>query len=109
MSARGGSGTRMLTFADAAAEVGVSWDTVMRWARSGHFRTFVPPGQTLDAWGKSGPKMLRIMRDDWEAFIRAHLVSGAVTAPAANVVPKPAPVSAAGTDGVSRRKKKGRS
>jgi hypothetical protein len=96
-----------LTFADAAAELAVSVDTVARWARAGHFNTFVPPGQTLDG-GKTGPKTLRILRDDWDHFVTRCRQTGAPRPepPSAAAPPRVTAPDAAGTDGVSRRNRR---
>jgi excisionase family DNA binding protein len=63
------------TVAECAAQIGVSQETVIRWIEEGHLLSFVPPGRRIGD-GLRGPKGLKIMRDNWEAFIRARTMTG---------------------------------
>jgi hypothetical protein len=70
-----GNEPTMLRVADAAKLADVSEDMVMRWITAGHLRVFVPPGHKIGD-GQRGPKSVRILMDDWRAFIEAHTTVG---------------------------------
>ena len=53
------TGTKYMTLAEAAEELGVSYITIRRWSAEGHFPTFHPPRPHLMA-ASPGPKLLRI-------------------------------------------------
>ncbi len=97
-----------LTPQEAADQVGVSTETVLRWHDEGHFPLFVPPGKSHRDHTR-GPKGYRIPRADWERFLASRTYK--VSAPAA--VPVGAPVAAVvsraglavGPDGKRRKRK----
>jgi hypothetical protein len=91
-----------ITVPEAAGQIGVSPDTIVRWAESGCFPVFVPPGRDLGD-SRRGPKGLMIWVADWEAFLRSRTQTG-VSPDDPKAPKKPIPLSAVpvGLDGVSR-------
>ena len=68
-------GPAMIRIADAARLADVSEDAVMRWISAGHLRVFTPPGHKIGD-GQRGPKSVRILVEDWHAFVAAHTGTG---------------------------------
>jgi hypothetical protein len=58
-----------ITLTDAAKELGVSPETIMRWVEGGHLPVFIPPGVEL-ARTNGGPRGYKLWIDQWEAFKR---------------------------------------
>lgn len=105
------------TVAQCAEQIGVSFDTVIRWIEDGHLATFCPPGKQIGD-SQPGPKGLKIFRSDWENFLRARTMTGARTssaAPSSSSASSTRPRTSSaptdqvtGTDGISRRKRRPR-
>ncbi|WP_422923062.1 helix-turn-helix domain-containing protein [Singulisphaera sp. PoT] len=93
-----------ISIADAAAELGVSTDKVLKWVTAGRLKAFVDPDSRLGV--QRGPKTVRIFREDWRRFLEAHTVVGVVAETQAEARPAPAAAGAVGPDGVSRRNRK---
>ena len=88
-----------LTLSDAAKEMGVSSDTIMRWVEEGHLPVFVPPGHDF-ANTKPGPRGYRLWRADWEAFKRRQTFVGGLPI----VAPPPRALSPIGREIAVRRR-----
>lgn len=97
---------RAITVQQAAEEIGMSRDSVVRWVEAGLIPAFVPPGKVIGD-GKGGPKGYRIFRRDWDEFLAANTVTAGVTPPApGGTGPKVRPARVrsgpTGTDGKRR-------
>jgi hypothetical protein len=66
-----------ISLRDAAIELGVSPDTIMKWVQAGHLPIFVPPGVD-QADHRPGPKGYQVFRADWEAFKKRQTFVGGI-------------------------------
>ncbi len=94
------------TVKEIAADLSVSPSAVMRWIEGGHLVVFRPPGVDIHSSNK-GPKTLRVLDDDYQAFKRRNCVTGRPQAEPEAPAPVRRTASAvpAGPDGKTRSKR----
>lgn len=73
------AGRKTISVADAAKELGVSSDSIMRWIEAGHIPVFVPPGHDFSD-ERPGPKGYKIWLGDWDDFKRRQTFVGGLPA-----------------------------